>query len=171
MGVGEVGEDLPLAAETGDQGIGEDAGTDDLDGDLVGEVAGIACALEHGAHAALADLAGYPVGADAFGGGRLGCVGPGAAGFEGHAASAVGSEEFERAVAQGRIVASLLLNPVTAAVGRLVQRLGKERHGQRIEIRRAHNHVPTCALSPQGLLPIEALDATTDAKWEKIQRV
>ena len=171
VGVGEVGEDLPLAAEARDKGIGEHAGADDLDGDLVGEVAGIACPLEDGAHAALSDQAGDAVGADAFRGGRLGCVGPCAARFQGHVARAVSVEQLQRAVAQGGVVARLLSDPVAPRVGRLVQRLREEGHGQRVEIRRAHCHVPTCVTSQRRVLPIAARDATVRANSEKMQPV
>ena len=61
----EAGEDLPLGAEAADDGVGVHPPLEDLQGDPLVEDVVVAHGQEDRAHAALAQLADEPVGADA----------------------------------------------------------------------------------------------------------
>ena len=61
----EAGEDLALGAEAPHDRLGVHAALEDLEGDALVEHVVVAHRQEHGAHAALAQLADQPVGADA----------------------------------------------------------------------------------------------------------
>ena len=60
----QAGEDLPLGAEAADDGVGVHAALEDLQRDALVEHVVVAHREEHGAHAALAQLAHEPVGPD-----------------------------------------------------------------------------------------------------------